>query len=452
MSSLNKKSYTLSVSKTKVKTKSMSQSNLRSGFCAANEKLLSQRSSQGRSLREKPSKRQFESDSEVESENAVKEMLLKENYEWIFCDDLSVFTLKTTSEAWLNTDYRQKYTLPEDSYIDLMFSDFKFRARLLCKGPQKDLKGVEENYWKLIDTGTDCSALEITVIGSTKPMTIRETEELAGNSDVECADTETVQAQTKTAEPIIELGESRRSADSSIRNTNVSPIHFDEADEKEDQSVSLTQQSCSTSCKNFDEYLAEHEKTVDLMLSAFEKKKQEQLKRNSHLLSSISKEEEMLREKLLISENGGFQSIDDYPELSKEAVSVMHNNFDLMKIYAGKDAGSFGRDLGDKLIEKKFFGTRMLSPRRVSNKLSLRSPLDAETEGKFKRVVKLKYPRTPTFAYETCRRACNQMMRDSRKGSQKVASDNLGSRSLESDNQNSQFETDDDEDQVDVLH
>ena len=168
MSSVNKKSYTLSVSKTKVKTKSMSKSNLRSGFCAADEKLPSQRSSQGRSLREKPSKRQFESDSEVESENAVKEMLLKENYEWIFCDDLSVFTLKTNSEAWFNTDYWQKYTLPEDCYIDLMFSDCKSRARLLCKGPQKDLKGVEENYWKLIDTGVDCSALEITVIGSTK--------------------------------------------------------------------------------------------------------------------------------------------------------------------------------------------------------------------------------------------------------------------------------------------
>ena len=70
-------------------------------------------------------------------------------------------------------------------------------------------------------------------------------------------------------------------------------------------------------------------------------------------LSSISKEEEMLREKLLISENWGFQNIDDYPELSKEAVSVMHNNFDLMKIYAGMDAAGFGRDLGDKLIEKK---------------------------------------------------------------------------------------------------
>ena len=106
------------------------------------------------------------------------------------------------------------------------------------------------------------------------------------------------------------------------------------------------------------------------------------MKRNCHILSSISKEEEMLREQLLISENGGLQSFDDYPELSKETVSVMHNNFDLMKIFAGKDAGSFGRDLGDKLIEKNFFATRMLSPRRVSNKLSLRSPLDAETEEK----------------------------------------------------------------------
>ena len=95
----------------------------------------------------------------------------------------------------------------------------------------------------------------------------------------------------------------------------------------------------------------------------------------------------MLREKLLLSENEGFQRIDDYPELSKEAVSVMHNNFDFTNIYAGKDARSFGKVLGDKLIEKIFFATRRLSPRRVSNKLSLRSSLEAKTEGKVKLVV-----------------------------------------------------------------
>ena len=207
---------------------------------------------------------------------------------------------------------------------------------------------------------------------------------------MECASTETVQAQTKKAEPIIELGESRRSADSSILNTNVSLMHFDGAGEKEDRSLILTRQPCSAFCKHFGEYL------TDLMLCAFDKRKQQQMKRNYHLLSSISKEEEMLREKLLISEKGGFQSIYDSPELS-----VMNNNFYLLKIYAGKNAGSLGRDLGDKLIEKKFFATRMLSPRRVLKKLSLRSSLDAETEGKLKMVVKSKYPRTPNFAYET---------------------------------------------------
>ena len=87
----------------------------------------------------------------------------------------------------------------------------------------------------------------------------------------------------------------------------------------------------------------------------------------------------------------------------------MHKTLDWMKIYAGKNARSFGRDLGAKLIEKKFFATRMLSPRRMSNKLSLKFSLDAETEGKIKLIVKSKYPRTPTSAYETCRRACNQI-------------------------------------------
>ena len=82
----------MSVSKTKVKTKSMSQSNLGTGFSASDENFRLLRNSQGQSLREKPSKRQFESDSEVESEKAAKEMLSKENYEWISCYYLSVFT------------------------------------------------------------------------------------------------------------------------------------------------------------------------------------------------------------------------------------------------------------------------------------------------------------------------------------------------------------------------
>ena len=103
-------------------------------------------------------------------------------------------------------------------------------------------------------------------------------------------------------------------------------------------------------------------------------------------------------------------------------------------------------------LRKNFLQQECCLRERVSNKLSLRSPLDAETDGKFKLGVKSKYSRILTFAYETCRTARNQMMRDSKKSSRKVASDNLGSRSLESDNQNSQFETDEDEDQVDVLN
>ena len=90
MSSVNKKLNTLSASKTKVKTKSMSQPILGTGFCATEENLPSRRSSQDLSLRVKPLKRQFELDSEVESKKTVKEMLLKENYGWFFLR-LSIF-------------------------------------------------------------------------------------------------------------------------------------------------------------------------------------------------------------------------------------------------------------------------------------------------------------------------------------------------------------------------
>ena len=65
--------------------------------------------------------------------------------------------------------------------------------------------------------------------------------------------------------------------------------------------------------------------------------------------------------------------------------------------------------------------------------------------------VKSKYPHNPSFSYETCRRSRNQMMRDSTKGSHKLALDNLGSHSLESDYQNSHCETDEYEDQVYIV-
>ena len=64
-----------------------------------------------------------------------------------------------------------------------MFSGFNFRARLRCKGHQKDLKVVEAKYLEPVDKGVDCSELDITVIGSKKPMTIRESENLSGSNE-----------------------------------------------------------------------------------------------------------------------------------------------------------------------------------------------------------------------------------------------------------------------------
>ena len=153
-----------------------------------------------------------------------------------------------------------------------MFSEFKFRAPLLCKGIQKDLKGVEAKYLELVDKRFDCSELEITVIGSEKLTTIPETEELM-EIPMWNAPTQKPFRFKRKPGAVIEFNENRRSADSSIRNTIVSPMHFDGAAEKEEQSLSLDRQSCSAYCKNFDEYLAEHEKTADLMLSAFAKKR-----------------------------------------------------------------------------------------------------------------------------------------------------------------------------------
>ena len=87
---------------------------------------------------------------------------------------------------------------------------------------------------------------------------------------------------------------------------------------------------------------------------------------------------------MYLARAGHFQSIDDYPHISRKVHPVVHDGFDLMKLYAGKEIASFGRMLGEKLIDKTISRTKMFSPRRMSQKFQLRTSVDDETEHRFK--------------------------------------------------------------------
>ena len=112
-------------------------------------------------LRWNPTKRINDSDSEVEAEQAVKEKLIREEFEWIFVDHCSIVTVNASNDAWpALTNYRSKYTLPEDSIIKLKYQGDSYDSRLLCKGPRKKLKGIADNYHDQLRKGCQPDSLE----------------------------------------------------------------------------------------------------------------------------------------------------------------------------------------------------------------------------------------------------------------------------------------------------
>ena len=60
----------------------------------------------------------------------------------------------------------------------------------------------------------------------------------------------------------------------------------------------------------------------------------------------------------------GFRSVDEHPLRARGTEVVLHENEDLMSIYAGTDVGKLARALFDKLFAESDRGIFILAPRR----------------------------------------------------------------------------------------
>ena len=60
----------------------------------------------------------------------------------------------------------------------------------------------------------------------------------------------------------------------------------------------------------------------------------------------------------------GFRSVDEHPSRARGTEVVLHEDEDLMSIYAGTDVGKLARALFDKLFEEGDRGNFILAPRR----------------------------------------------------------------------------------------
>ena len=127
---------------------------------SSSQRHASQSKGSQRILRQHPQKRLNESDSEFESEESVRLMLLKKKFRWIFVDDISVLTLTPVSDSWPKMSYCEKYTMLVDSKIFLTFKSKEYECRLLCKGPEVSLKGVEDCYLAVLNGGANPSELK----------------------------------------------------------------------------------------------------------------------------------------------------------------------------------------------------------------------------------------------------------------------------------------------------
>ena len=96
--------------------------------------------------------------------------------------------------------------------------------------------------------------------------------------------------------------------------------------------------------------------------------------------------------------------------------AVMFQNKNLMALKAGADPGLFGRLLGKEIFGNKsecLLKYQMIG--RERNYGNSRQPVDKELERIFEKVVKLKYPQQPEYAYSEARKGANDMGNDFRR-------------------------------------
>ena len=112
-------------------------------------------------LRSNPPKKKNDSDTEVESEELIKQGLVKKDHEWLFASSDAIVVIKTTSDSWPpKMTFSQKENLTEDSVCKLFIGGDEQDCRLLCKGPRKYLEPIRKEYQEEIDKGVAVSELK----------------------------------------------------------------------------------------------------------------------------------------------------------------------------------------------------------------------------------------------------------------------------------------------------
>ena len=95
--------------------------------------------------------------------------------------------------------------------------------------------------------------------------------------------------------------------------------------------------------------------------------------------------------------------------------AIMWNGKNLLELFAGPEPSRFGRQLAVEMWgsrKESLLKTKMIGPVRCRKEC--RTPLDDKNRTVFEKVVKLKYPKTPSFAFSEARKSANQMGLDFR--------------------------------------
>ena len=189
----------------------------------------------------------------------------------------------------------------------------------------------------------------------------------------------------------------------------------DDSDEEEtNNTIDLTQSAIldtSAKSKLFSSTLIQTEVNSDAGHS-IESKLEAKDKRHAKALKKIQKNERQNNNEFLsvLSLQLTGEQID---VCNVQTEAVMFQNINLMALKAGADPGLFGRLLGREVFGNQseyLFKYQMIGRERSYG--NSRQPVDKELERIFEKVVNLKYPQQPEYAYSEARKGANDMGND----------------------------------------
>ena len=256
-------------------------------------------------LRSNPPRKKNDSDTEVESEELIKQGLVKKDHEWLFASSDAIVVIKSTSVSWPpKMTFSQKENLTEDSGCKLFIGGDEQECRLLCKGPRKFLEPIRKEYQEEIDKGVAVSELKeklikalrntaiiedfdfLNVLKHPKPKSSADVrssqswtsnESVAGPSQSSSYNNSSVETVPQNSESV---SGSRSSQSKQAEISSMQSLDSDGFDKS-----SSEKESCDG--EKFTEFVCQHKKRMSDLMNAFEIKMKQENKKKANLLSSI---------------------------------------------------------------------------------------------------------------------------------------------------------------------